>query len=113
MGYNTVGFLQTELRQDTSQMKGKYNFPCHLFHHRVTHSLDWHPLKAQCLEVRLSEAVYYYWSNHEKHCSRSMTVHTYHDRPLTIRFRDSINPEAAVSVHCARNVTMTRDKSPR
>jgi hypothetical protein len=59
MDYNTVGFLQTELRQDTSQMKGRYNFPRHLFHHRVTHPLDRHLLKAQCQEAWLSEAVYH------------------------------------------------------
>jgi hypothetical protein len=59
MDDNTVGFLQTELHQDTGQMKGRYNFPRHLFHHRVTHLLDQHPSKGQCQEVWLSEAVFY------------------------------------------------------
>ena len=77
MDYNTVGFLQTELRQDRGRMKGRYDFPRHLFHHRLTHPLDQHPLKAQCQEAWLSEAVYHYWSNHgERCCSRSMTIYT-------------------------------------
>ena len=63
MDYNTVGFLQTELRQDRCQMKGRCNFPCHLFHHQVIHPLDQRPLKAQCQEAWLSEVVYHQWSN--------------------------------------------------
>ena len=46
MDGKTAGFLQTELRQDTSQMKRRYNFPPRLFHYRATHRPEWHPLKA-------------------------------------------------------------------
>jgi hypothetical protein len=59
MDYNTVGFLQTELRQDRYQMKERHNFPRHLFHHQVIHPLDRRPLKAHCQEAWLSEVVYH------------------------------------------------------
>ena len=77
MGYSTVGFLRTELRQDRGQMRGRCNFLRHLFHHLVTHPLDAHPLKAHCQEASLFEFVYHWWwSNHEQWRSISMTDYT-------------------------------------